>query len=177
MQTVDLLKRQAAFAYDELLKALDGVTEPQAWAVLPAAGSEYLHTDGSIQGLVLHIATGKRLYASMAFRNREVRWRDTAEQLDRFEPSWPAALEYLTESQRYWLASWEGLTDGELEKEMGTIWDRLWPAWRIIHEMNHHDSYHAGQIVMLRYASGESSIPPPSYASDIRESAASYPSW
>jgi hypothetical protein len=43
--------------------------------------------------------------------------------------------------------------------------------------MTHHDSYHAGQIAVFRYASPESTDPPSSVAADIRKYCADLPSW
>src|SRR5262249_44172675 len=169
MQVVDLLRRETALAYADLMETLEGVTESQAWAVLKQGGTDYLHSDASIHGVVLHIATCRRMYGSIAFRDGEIRWRDCADQVERFEPSWPAALEYLAESQRYWLGTWESLTDDDLEREVGHFSGKTWPAWKIIRMVTHHESYHAGQIAVFRYASPESTDPPPSVAADIRQ--------
>ncbi|MFI5384887.1 MAG: DinB family protein [Fimbriimonadales bacterium] len=177
MKTVDLLKHESGFVFSELLTTLDGLTEGQAWAVLPQGGSDYLHSDGSIHGIALHIASCKRMYGSVGFRNTEVRWRDCANEIEKFEPSWPAALEYLHESQRYWLGTWATLGDDDLDAERPHFRGRNWPAWKIIATMIHHDSYHAGQIAVLRYAIGESEVPPPSVAADIRQCCAELPSW
>jgi len=106
-KAIGLLRRESELAYADLLETLEGVTVSQAWAVLPHGGTDYLHTDGSIHGVVLHVAACKRMYGSIAFRQGEVRWRDCADQVERFEPSWAAALEYLAESQRYWLGTWD----------------------------------------------------------------------
>jgi uncharacterized damage-inducible protein DinB len=177
MTAVELLKQQAILAYEEVLTALDGVTEGQAWAVLPNLGPDYLHTDGSIHGVTLHIATGKFIYGSVAFRNTEIRWRDTAEQLDKFEPSWASALDYLARSQEYWMSSWADLTDADLEKEVPNFRGKMVPAWKIIRMIIHHDSYHAGQIAVFRYGVPESTTPPPSVAEDIRNCCQELPSW
>ncbi|MFN8219745.1 MAG: hypothetical protein U0S12_06385 [Fimbriimonadales bacterium] len=73
MNAVQLARTQADGAYRSLLEALDGVSEGQAWAVLPNLGPDYLHTDASIQGTTLHIAD-KFIYGSCAFC-RTGRWR------------------------------------------------------------------------------------------------------
>lgn len=175
--SVEHLRRQSEFAHSELVQALEGVTEGQSWAVLPQGGTDYLHSDGSIHGIALHVATAKFIYASVAFRESEIRWRDCADQVERFEPSWPAALGYLNESQRYWLDSWGALKDDELDRDVPHFSGKMWPAWKIIHYMIHHDSYHAGQIAVLRYAVAESTMPPPSVAADIRKYCRDLPSW
>lgn len=177
MNPVDLLKHQSELAFADLLEALDSVTQGQAWAVLPQGGPDYLHSDGSIHGITLHVATCKIMYGSDAFRNREKRWRDIAVQVETFEPNWKAALDYLHESQRYWMESWASLAEGDLEKEVPHFSGKHWPAWKIICMMIHHDAYHAGQIAVLRYAVGESSQPPPSVAEDIRKYCSELPSW
>jgi uncharacterized damage-inducible protein DinB len=177
MTAVELLKGQAELAFEEMLTALDGVTENQAWAVLPQNGPDYLHSDGSIHGITLHVASGKMMYGSCGFRNTEVRWRDCAERIETFEPSWQPALEYLHEAQKYWMGCWDSLDDAELEKERPSFRNQPWPTWKIIRMLIHHDSYHAGQIAVLRYGVGESSVPPPSVAEDIRKYCAELPSW
>jgi uncharacterized damage-inducible protein DinB len=168
MTAVELLKSDAAYGFSEFMKALEGITEKQAWAVLPPVGEEYLHTDGSIHGIVLHCAGVKFMYGSICFRNTEMRWRDLANQIEAFEPSWEAALDYLARSHEYWLASWAHLTDSDLETMVPTNFKQDWPAWKIIRMMSQHDSYHAGQIAVLRYASLESELKPPSCAEDVR---------
>jgi uncharacterized damage-inducible protein DinB len=175
--TIELMRNEAELAYQEIFTAVDGVTEAQAWAVLPQGGPDYLHTDGSIQGIVLHVAGCKKMYGSIAFRETEVRWRNVAEQMERFEPSWPAALTYLRESQDYWMSTWSHLTPASLLEEVPHFRGALWPAWKIIRIMIHHDSYHAGQIAVLRYALSESTTKPPRAADDIRNCCAELASW
>lgn len=177
MTVVESLRQESELAHAEMLEALDGVTEHQAWAVLQQGGTDYLHSDGSVHGITLHVATAKVMYASAAFRGTEVRWRDLAERVESFEPSWKPAMEYLAEAQEYWLSSWSSLTDAELEREVSHPQGAMWPAWKIVRMMVHHDSYHAGQIAVLRYAVAESDTPPPSVAEDIRKHCADSPSW
>ncbi len=174
---VGLLRQQAELAFAGLVHALDGITEFQAWGVLSPAADDYLHTDGSVYGLVLHLAGGKMMYGSTGFRGTEVRWRDLAERLERFEPSWQAALDFLHEAHRYWLASWEDLQDQDLYQDRPHFSGRLWPAWKIIHTVTDHDAYHTGQIVLVRYAALGSSQPPASVAEDVRENCSSLPGW
>ncbi len=177
MKAVELLRLEAEMAHTDLLEVLAGVTQKQSWAVLPKNGSDYLNTDGSIHGVTLHIACCKQLYGSMAFRNGEVRWRDCAERMDKFEPSWPAAMEYMAESQAYWMQTWESLADEDLEKKVTHFSGRLWPTWKIIRMVTYHDAYHTGQIAVFRYGSPESVIAPPSCAADLRNCCPGLPSW
>ena len=177
MKAVELLRMEAELAYADFLETLDGVTEAQAWAILPHVGTDYLNTDASIQGVTLHVATCKRIYGSVAFRQTETRWRDCANELEGFEPSWIAAREYLEESQRYWLSTWETRSDDDLERDVPHFSGKMWPAWKIIRMVTHHDSYHAGQIAVFRYGSGESATPPMSVAQDLRNCCPDLSSW
>ncbi|HRI43199.1 MAG TPA: DinB family protein [Fimbriimonadaceae bacterium] len=177
MRKVALLGEQSNLTYLELREAARGADEPTAWGRLPAAGDEYLHTDGSIHGIVLHAATSKVMYASQAFRDLEVRWRDLADRLDGFEPNWAAALDYLDEAHEYWRAAWENLADDDLEQDVPHFSGRLWPAWKIIATIVGHDAYHAGQVALLRYAVSPATSPPDSVAEDIRTHCSSLPGW
>ena len=169
MTRVEAYRQDAEYAFGELLTALDGLTEQQAWDVLPAAEDDYLHTDGSIQGVVLHMASGKWVYGRIGFRNTEIRWRDAADQIASFEPTWAGALDYLKRGQEYWLACWASLVEEEMDQVIPTNFSTDRTAAQMIQMMNHHDSYHAGQIALLRYSTQPSAGPPPSYAEDIRK--------
>ncbi|HWP32096.1 MAG TPA: DinB family protein [Fimbriimonadales bacterium] len=177
MNAIDTLLRAAEYSYSELLEALDGVSEKLSWAVLPQGGADYLHSDGSIHGIVLHIATCKIMYASAAFRNAEILWRDCAKRVETFEPNWKAALDYLAEAHQYWVSSWENLKDDDLDVERIHTSGNPRPTWKIIYTVIQHDSYHAGQIAMLRYALTETDKHPPSVAEDIRKYCANEPFW
>ena len=177
MKSVDVLKAAADLAFKELTTALEGVTEAESWAVLQPAADDYLHSDGSVHGITLHIATCKMLYGSCAFRNLEIRWRDLADEVEKFEPSWPTAMEYLSKAQKYWLDTWADLTDDDLDREFPRFRGELWPAWKLIETVIQHDVYHSGQIALIRYATQGSSTPPPSVAEDIRKYCADLPSW
>lgn len=177
MTAVELLRLQSAAAYSELRNAIQDLTEQQAWAILPPAADDYLNTDGSVQGMVLHVATGKFMYAGAAFRPGEIRWRDLAARLDEFEPSWAAAADYLEEAQAYWLDAWSGLSDSDLSVERGHFSGSNWPTWKIIHTVTAHDSYHAGQVAVIRYATANAEVPPPRYAEDIRTYCRDLPTW
>jgi uncharacterized damage-inducible protein DinB len=169
MTATHLLKENAEYAFQEFMAALDGVTEGQAWAVLPNLGPDYLHTDGTIHGIVHHCAGVKLIYGSICFRSAEFRWRDLAERLDAIEPDWQKALDFLREAHDYWMASWADFTDDRLEEMRPTNYKTDWPAWKLIRMMNQHDSYHAGQIAVLRYGVGETDVKPPSCAEDVRQ--------
>jgi len=167
MTAFDLLRRDAEYGFGELMTALDGVTEAQAWALLPNLGPDYLHSDATIHGIAMHVATSKWANGSICFRDAELRWQDLAEQVEAFEPSWPAALDFLKRGHEYWMESWASFT--ELEEVRPTNWKDDRPVWRIVQILSQHDSYHAGQIAMLRYGCPESTVRPPSVAEDIRK--------
>lgn len=169
MSAIHYLKYGADFAFRELTTALEGVTEAQSWAVLPNLGPDYLHSDASIHGITLHIAIGKKIYGSIGFRNTELRWSDLAREVEAIEPSWEKALAYLNEAHDYWMASWGDLHEDDLEELRPCQQGRLEPIRWHIAMLTHHDSYHAGQIAMLRYGVAESDVVPPSVTADIRQ--------
>jgi len=176
MTAFELLRRDAEYAWKELQGALEGVTEAQAWATLPHLGPDYLHTDASIFGITLHIAGGKWINGSVCFRDTEIRWHEIADQIEAFEPAWEPALDYLRRGHEYWMDSWSSLQD--IEEIRPTNWKRGdLPAWQILQIINQHDSYHAGQITMLRYAIGESQDKPASVAEDIRTYCKDLKAW
>lgn len=174
---VDLLKWQTEQTWAEVLQSIEGVTEHQAWGVLPHGSEEYLHTDGSVQGIVLHLATCKIMMGSCGFRGTERRWRDLADELDSFEPSWEASRAYLMQAHDYWLTCLAGIADEDLDQEVSNVHGTKSLAKRMITLVMYHDAYHAGQIAAVRYAAAESLIPPPKQADDIRAHCADLPSW
>lgn len=180
MTAVGTMLLQAESAYQSLLGALEGLDQARAWARLAPAWpdeDEWLNTDGTVQGIVLHVATAKKMYGSAAFRGLELRWRDLADELDPIEPDWEAAKKYLAESHAYWLESWADLTDADLERPCLHFTGENWPAWRVIQVVTWHDAYHHGQIAAVRFATGTSDVPPPSQAEDIRLHCADMPTW
>lgn len=137
-------------AWRDLLDAIDGVTERQAWALPPMNGSGDLATRGSILEIVQHLAASKFMYASTAFRQHEIGWDTCFGRIRELESDWPANVAYLQESHRYWMRCWEDLEDRDLTQPRMTNWGAYWPAWRIVSTISNHDAYHAGQIVLLR---------------------------
>lgn len=175
MHNIELLRLQAEAVYKEMLESIEGVSEQQAWARVECQPDQYLHTEGSIYSIVAHVAACKFIYGSCAYRNLEVRWRDTLARLEGFWPSWNALTDYLAESHKYWMDSWEGETD--VEREVMRFDGNLWKSCRIIWTVTHHDSYHAGQIQVLRSTLAPSATPPPSEADEWKKYCADLPSW
>jgi uncharacterized damage-inducible protein DinB len=177
MTKIELLKADAEYAYSDLMVALEGVTEAQAWAVLPNLGPDYLHSDGSIHGLVHHIAGGKKINGSVCFRNTEFRWRDIYADAQRIEPSWEKALEYLAECHDYWMGSWADITDDQLQEMRPTNWKTDRTVLEILRIITLHDTYHGGQIAVVRYGAPESTAIPPSIADDVLKYCRDLPNW
>ena len=177
MTAVELLLHASENAYSELQTSIKDLTEFESWDVLESADEDYLHSDGSIHGILLHVATCKFVFGSVGFRNSEIRWRDVAERLDAFEPSWSDALDYLAEAHDYWLSCWSNLKDSDLDLERPHFRGKSWPTWKILDTVTHHDMYHAGQIAVIRYATKGSDVRPPSVAEDIRKYCADLPTW
>jgi hypothetical protein len=160
MDAVQLLRQSSDLAYKELLSSIAELDQNQSWASVTPIEGEYLHSNGSIIGIVQHIALCRFLYAACAFTNLEIRGRDTMARVREIDTDWEKTKTYLMESHEYWLNSWSSLTSEQLEDEKGTIWNKPWPAWRLIHNTTHHDHYHAGQIYMIRSIAPPSSTPP-----------------
>jgi hypothetical protein len=175
MHIIDLLRHQSDIAFKEMLDAIDGVSEHQSWAKIECQPGEYLNSEGSIISTVMHVASGKFLYGSAAYRGLEVRWRDTIDRLTEIWPHWEAAKAYLMEAHEYWRASWADEVDFErLVKNFRNV---DVPSWKIISTLSHHDSYHAGQIQLLRSVLPPSAIPPPDESDLWRQACENLPSW
>lgn len=159
MTPIELLKLQADEAFKELMDSIEGLSEGQAWARLTYLPDEYLHSEGSIMSIVAHIAGAKHVYGSAAYRDLEVRWRDTVERLESFWPSWEEARKFLVETHEYWLSTWADEED--VTRLVKRFNGQDWPSWKIISTMSHHDSYHAGQIQLMRATLAPTDVPPP----------------
>ena len=177
MTYIDILKADAEYAFGELIKSLEDTTERQAWAVLPNLGADYLHTDGSIHAIIHHVAGCKKVNGSVCFRSGEYRWRDLFEEVQTFEPNWERALEFLNDAHRYWMESWADLTDDRLTELRPTNWSSDRTVVDILRIVSQHDSYHAGQIAVLRYGAVESAEHPPSISEDILKYCRDLPYW
>lgn len=175
MNGIELIKLQSEYSYKELLDSFEGVSEQQAWAKVECQPGEYMHTEGSILSQVAHIAGCKFLYASAAYRDLEIRWRDVVERLEKIWPDWEALKAYSQEAHDYWLASWTNETD--LNRLVKNFRLKDVPSWRILTIPSYHDSYHAGQIQVLRSTLPPSATPPPNEADEWRRACGDLPSW
>lgn len=170
-----LLQEMSELAWQTLLASLDGLSEPQSWAMLNLQPDEYLHTEGSILSQIAHVANGKFIYASVGFRDTELRWRTLSPQIDALWPRLDGVLGWLHESHRYWLDSWKEVAD--LEAPRSRFDGQMLPGWKLIATMIHSDHYHAGQIQMQRAILAPSSTPPPPEG-DLWESyCKDFPCW
>lgn len=148
---IDYLQRWSESAFEALLNNLEGLTDQQAWWCAPLGGTEeYLHSSGSILGIVLHVASCKAMYAEYAFGEGKLTWRDMSRRAREAEPYLQKAIGWLREAQDFWLRSWERLSDAELTVLRKTNWGEDWTTEKIITEMLHHDIYHTGQTWLIR---------------------------
>jgi uncharacterized damage-inducible protein DinB len=148
---ISRLGRWSKNAFEDFLTSLEGLTDQQAWWCAPSDNtSEYLHSSGSILGIVLHVASRKIMYAEYAFRDGRLTWRDMSKRAREAELHLHTAIAWLHEAEDFWLRSWERLSDGELVARRKTNWGEDWTTERIIMAMLHHDVYHSGQIWLLR---------------------------
>ncbi|MCW5935754.1 MAG: hypothetical protein KIT11_00410 [Fimbriimonadaceae bacterium] len=177
MTTVEVLREAAADAFGQLARACEGLAQPQAWGLPPLRPEEWLNTDGSVHGIVLHVAGGKKAFGSIAFRGGELRWRDIADELEAAEKTWETARTYLAEAHRYWLDSWAHLDGEGLRAEAPHFSGQRWPVWRIVQTVTLHDAYHAGQVALVRAVAPPSDMPPPSAAEDVRTHCCELPNW
>src|SRR5579862_3686602 len=127
MRCVEVMRLEADLAYEALESACAGISELVAWATIGVQEGEYLHTNGSIIGIVQHIAVCKVMYGSTGFRKTEVRWRDAIARIEAIGTSWKGSRDYLAEAHRYWLDSWSDLEDPSAE--FPHFRGSLMPAW------------------------------------------------
>jgi hypothetical protein len=171
----ELFLSQAESSFGELSVAVQGVSQELSWSTIGVRDGEYLHTSGCILGIVQHVAVGKTMYASMAFMNCDVRWRDCIDDLERIGQSWEQTLEYLRATHDRWLRAWQC---ADLDRLVEANRTEPWPAWKLISMLSHHDSYHAGQIELAKVALAPATTPPESTeAADIRRYCQGSPCW
>ena len=177
MTATQALRHESEWFYSLLSESITGLSEELAWAQVAPADGEYLHTNGTIIGIVQHIAVCKFIYGSTAFRDTEIRWRHCIDRLETIGTSWPDTLAYLAEAQKYWLSTWESLTDADLANEYLHFRGDKRPAWRLIATVSHHDAYHGGQITLLSSTLTPTSTPPDLQLEEERQAVINLPGW
>lgn len=158
---LNYFRNQVEIAYKEFTDSFDGLDERGSWMRLAPREGDYLHSDGSILGQVTHVAGCKVLYASAAFHGMEIRLQAVTQRTIEIGADWEAAKAYLEESQEYWLSSWQGISDQQLDNLVATNWGDQWPLWKVFQCMIGHDHYHAGQIALTRSVAPIANEPPP----------------
>ena len=132
-----------------LMVILDGVTHKQAAAKPIAAGH-------SIWELVLHIAAWKnevrsRLSGAPAGEPREGDWPAVT---DTTEAGWRGALEHLQVSHRLLVSAVREFPETKLFEPTNDARDRAMGTgvtyYELLHGLAQHDTYHAGQIAILK---------------------------
>ncbi len=159
MTSRDALIHLSDMAWKSLLESLDGLTPELAWASVELQPEEYLHSEGSILSQIAHVANGKIIYASVGFRDTEVRWRELSPKIDALWPDLDAVVGWLHEAHAYWMQSWSAVEDFEAERPRFD--GAMWPGWKLIGTVMQHDTYHAGQIQLQRAILAPTSTPPP----------------
>lgn len=171
------MREQAAWGYSQLKSILQEVPEELAWAQVTLAPGAYLHTNGTMIGMVQHMAVCKIMYGSTAFRDTEIRWSNCFDQLEVLGASWDRNLTYLEEAHQYWLSTWKDLTDADLDRQVPHFRGVLWPAWKVVAGVIHHDIYHGAQIALLGSVLTPVSVPPDLRLDDERASCRDLPGW
>ncbi len=160
MNAVVLLQEESRQVFSQLEKTVSEIGQELAWATIHLRDDAYLNTNGSIIGIVQHVAVCNVMCGSLAFRNAEIRWRDSMDRLEQIGTSWDATKAYLVESHEYWLSTWAHLTEEDLTKEFTHFSGNMRPGWRLISMSSHHAAYHDGQINLLASALDQTTQPP-----------------
>jgi uncharacterized damage-inducible protein DinB len=171
----DTYIRLAELAYSNLRESLDGLTQELSWASVEFQPGEYLHSEGSILSQIAHVANGKIIYASVGFRNTEVRWRELSPKIDSLWPDLAAVMAWLDETHTYWLSSWADVTD--FEEQRPRFDGSMVPGWKLIATVINHDHYHAGQIHLQRAILAPSATPPPPEGDLWKQYCQDFPCW
>ena len=177
MTAIEAMRSEANEAFADFLSTIEDVDEGLSWATASLHEGEYLHNNASILGMVQHVAGCKFMYASAAFKNTELKWRDVVARLEEIDSSWDKTLAYLHESQEYWMSSWANLSDDMLSNNANTNWGEVWPVWKVIYTMTAHDAYHGGQIVLLKTLLSSASTPPEPMAEMTKMYLSDSPTW
>lgn len=139
-------------AFDELARSLEGVTARDSRWGARADWRRYPYgvgLDGSVAGIVHHVAAWKNVAAD-GLENGSF---PSEESVRPPGPGWEGLLSWLHEGQARLVRILGGLTDADLEREMEFFGEAM-PVHQILTLFIQHDSYHAGQINLLRQQMG-----------------------
>jgi hypothetical protein len=95
---------------------------------------------------VVHVLECKLMYDEYAFGDGKLTW-------DRDLSSPHTAADAVADLDRHHerlRRSVASLDSTHLEREVKTNWGELWPAWKVVTTMIHHDLWHGGEIGALR---------------------------
>jgi len=177
MRAVEAMRLEAELIYGQLRETVLEISEPLAWAKIPVAEGEYLHSNGTIIGIVQHVATCKYIYGSAAFRSLDVRFRDCFARMEEIGTSWDGTVKFLGDSQAYWMAAWADLADEELDAGRASFRGDLRPTWKLIGTVTQHDAHHLGQIQMLGAVLTPAVSPPDMELEEEKKHCLDLPSW
>ena len=177
MTACHALKEEAGMAFAQLSGILAEVPEGLSWAQIKLAPGSWLNTNGTIIGMIQHVAVCKFMYGSTAFRETEMRWRTCFDQLEAMGASWQANLDYLAEAHQYWLSTWANLKDSDLDSNFTHFRGVKWPGWKVIETVTQHDVYHAGQVALLASALVSTDQPPDLRLDEERKCVMDLPGW
>lgn len=135
-------------AWEELKAALDGVGPDEAAAFITSnwpKHDDWSGEDGSISGIVFHIAAWKEAYADGLETGTWGDEKSVKPQTD----SWAGRLNWLEAQNDRLLNALRHLEQAEATSVL--VSDRPYTLQAIFHDsMGHHDVYHAAQINYLR---------------------------
>ena len=175
MTDKETLVELSNLAWETLCASLEGLTQELSWASVKCQPGEYLHSEGSILSQIAHVANGKIIYASVGFRETEVRWRELSPKIDSLWPNLDSVIAWLHEAHDYWLSSWADVED--LDAGRARFDGSIMPGWKLIATGIHHDHYHAGQIQLQRAILAPSDTPPPPEGELWKQYCEGFPCW
>lgn len=149
----DHLRRRLPAAYRQLSRAFAGVADADAAAGARGDWQQYrfgVGLDGSIRGIILHVAAWKRAAAegleSGSFPPVEEALPEAL--------NWEELLGALGREQARLEATLEKLAPEDLEREV--VWEgQPMTTAEVFTHLLEHDQYHAGQINLLRQQRGD----------------------
>ena len=136
----DYLRRHSESAFVALWDQVKELSDAQSWW-RPEVRNEvdYVHTTGSILGIILHVASCKEMYREYAFGAARLSWQDMIEVARKHEPQVEACRGWLKEAHERWIDSWKDLADADLSAPRKTNWGEEKPTEWIISAMMGHN--------------------------------------